>query len=118
MTEPIVITPEVDLGQLLPNDTFNQLLDWLRTNNVDPWRITRERTITITDDTITRHDVLGEVENGYVNGNRRDHGHQLQPGQEWTTEDEFAITCHQVTSPITNPMADHLHDAVTKAVTR
>lgn len=121
MTNPtedpnLYIPAGVDLLRLMDPQEFQQLLSWMRTNNVDPWRVTAERDITITPETITRYDVLGDVDFGLVSGYRRDRGHTLREGQEWTTDDEFAIVCHQVTTPITEPLPDNLRAAVIYAI--
>jgi hypothetical protein len=116
-TDPNLYIPAgVDLPRLMNPTDFQALLTWMRTNNVDPWRVTAERNTTITPQTITRYDVLGDVDDGSISGYRRDHGHTLRDGEEWTTDDDFAIVCHQVTTPVTTPLPDTLRAAVIKAI--
>lgn len=117
MHDPITIPAGFDLPRRMPEAPFERLLDWLRDNRVDPWRTTMERDVVITSGSIDRWDVVGgEISPGFVRGRRRDHGYELAAGEEWTTDDEFAIAVHHVTSPITVPLPDDLRSAVVAAL--
>lgn len=117
MPEPITVPARADLDSKMPQAAFDRLLNWLRDNRVDPWRTTAERDLTISDDTIDRWDVVGgEVGEGVVRGHRRDANYELQDFEEWTTDDEFAIAIHRVTSPITVPLPDELRAALLAAL--
>lgn len=117
MSEPITIPAGTELNQKIPAADFERVLDWMRDNSVDPWRTTAERAITISDESIDRWDVVGGlIGEGYFRGHRRDAGYELRPGQEWSTDDEFAIAVHNVTTPVDVPLPDDLRAALLAAI--
>lgn len=117
MSEPITIPARADLVANMRKADFDRLLDWLRDNRVDPWRTTAERATTITDESIDRWEVVGGVVGeGFIQGHRKDAGYALQDGEEWTTDDEFAISCHRVNSPVSVPLPDDLCAALAAAL--
>lgn len=117
MSEPLTIPARAELNSKMPSADFVRFLEWMCDNRVDPNRSTAERDAIITDESIDRWDVVGgDVGGGWVRGHRRDAGYKLQPGEEWTTDDDFAIAIHNVTSPITVPLPDDLRAALLAAI--
>lgn len=115
MSETITIPAGTELWRLMADHDHENFLDWVRANDVRPHAVTIERDVAI-GDTIDRWEIVGDDEADMPTGHSQRSGYQLQPGEQWTTGDEFAKAIHQVTSCVTTPMPDSIREKLTTAL--
>lgn len=116
MTETITIPAGTELWRLMADHDHETLVAWLARNDVRPYATTIDRDVTI-GDTIDRWEIVGDDKADMPTGHSKRSGYQLQPGEEWTTDDEFAKAIHQVSSCVTVPMPDDMREKLITALT-
>src|SRR5687768_16899645 len=113
-TDPITIPAGIELWRLMADHDHENFLAWIRRNDIDPHAVTIDRGVVI-GDTIDRWEIVGGT-SGNTHGHSRRSGYQLQPGEQWTTDDEYAKAIHQVSSSVTTPLPDDIRDKLTTAL--
>jgi len=118
MTETITIPGGVYLPEILDKTTFKPLMAWFERNGVNPYAVTAERDVVISG-TIDRWEIIDDdPTRTYPNGYARHSGYQLQPGEEWSNDQEHAMAVRPASSPITEPLPDNLRAALVAALAK
>lgn len=115
MSTTITIPAGTELWRLMGDSDHEKFLAWISHNDVRPYAVTIDRDVVISD-TIDRWEIVDHTEAEMPTGHSRRSGYELQPGEQWTTDDEFAKAIHRVSSCVTTPMPDAIHEKLIRAL--
>lgn len=100
---------------VVSKEVFDNILDWLRANGVNPNAIPDSRDLVIRGDAveyweIVPRDAKDAASDFPAGASRREH--VLQSGEEWDTDEEFAKAIRPVRSGLVVPLPDDLREAL------
>lgn len=118
MSEPITIPAgfyERRKAGVVSKEVFDNVLDWLRANGINPNAIPDCRDLVIRGDVveyweIVPRDAEDAASDFPAGASRREH--TLQPGEEWSNDDEFAKAIRLAKDELRIPLPDDLRTAI------
>lgn len=113
MSEPITIPG--DLHKTATPAAYAAFLEWLLDNGIEPNAIPASRPLIVRGDVIEYWEVVPrDAEDAArdfpAGASRREH--ELSPGEEWTTDDEFAKAIRLAKDELRIPLPDDLRAAL------
>jgi hypothetical protein len=118
MSEPITIPAgfyERREAGAVSKEVFDNVLDWLRANGINPNGIPDCRDIVIREDVIEYWEIVPsdaeDAARDFPAGAGR-MSHTLQPGEEWSDDGEFAKAIRLAKDELRIPLPDDLRAAI------